>query len=161
MEATKGNYSGIDATISSDLAYVAQFRKQLVVQMQYKSSSISGFPAYLQAEANAIVQSPDGNFIPNLWDTTMDVQSRYVALLQQIAAKARMRTPIWEMVNMAESAVVDAATTLTTSPTYTAQAWVNAHQVVAIAGGSAFLHTTFEEYINHISGDDCWSGRPV
>src|SRR5581483_10197946 len=36
LEASKGNYSGIDATIASDLAYVAGYGKQLVVQLQYK-----------------------------------------------------------------------------------------------------------------------------
>jgi hypothetical protein len=153
MEPSQGNYSGIAATIVSDLAFVAQYGKQLVVQIQYKSKNLTDFPTYLQNEPNALVLSPDGNYIPNLWDASTGVLTRYVALIRQIAAQCDAN-PNLELVNMAESTVVDANSTLTTSPTYTAQGWVNALQSVAIAGGAAFAHATFEEYINDISGDE-------
>jgi hypothetical protein len=155
LEPGKDDYSGIDATIASDLAYVALSGKQLVVQLQYKSKNLADFPAYLQNTPGALVQGPDGYYIPNLWDPSLGIQARYIALLQQIAAKCDAH-PNLELVNLAESAVVDAATTL--GGTYTAQGWVNALQAVAVAAGAAFPHTTFEEYINHISGDDTLVG---
>jgi hypothetical protein len=155
LETGNGDYSGIDNTIASDLAYVAQSGKQLVVQLQYKSKNPGDFPAYLQTTPGALVQGPDGYYIPNLWDPSLGIQGRYIALLQQIAAKCDAH-PNLELVNMAESAVVDAATTL--GGTYTPQGWVNALQAVAVAASTAFPHTTFEEYINHISGDDSLVG---
>jgi hypothetical protein len=155
LEPGNGDYSGIDATIASDLAYVAQSGKQLVVQLQYKSKNLADFPAYVQNTPGALVQGPDGYYIPNLWDPSVGIQGRYIALLQQIAAKCDAH-PNLELVNLAESAVVDAATTL--GGTYTAQGWVGALQAVAVAAGAAFPHTTFEEYINHISGDDSLVG---
>ena len=155
LESGKDDYSGIDATIASDLAYVAQSGKQLVVQLQYKSKNPADFPAYVQAMPGALVQGSDGYYIPNLWDPSVGIQGRYIALLQQIAAKCDTH-PNLELVNLAESAVVDAATTL--GGTYTAQGWVNALQALAVAASAAFPHTTFEEYINHISGDDTLVG---
>jgi len=155
LEPGKDDYSGIDNTIASDLAYVAQSGKQLVVQLQYKSKNLADFPAYVQNTPGALVQGSDGYYIPNLWDPSVGIQDRYIALLQQIAAKCDAH-PNLELVNLAESAVVDAATTL--GGTYTAQGWVNALQAVAVAASAAFPHTTFEEYINHISGDDTLVG---
>jgi hypothetical protein len=155
LEPGKDDYSGIDNTIASDLAYVAQSGKQLVVQLQYKSKNPADFPAYVQNTPGALVQGSDGYYIPNLWDPSVGIQGRYIALLQQIAAKCDAH-PNLELVNLAESAVVDAATTL--GGTYTAQGWVNALQALAVAAGAAFPHTTFEEYINHISGDDTLVG---
>ena len=61
-----------------------------------------------------------------------------------------------EIVNLAESATVDAATNL--GGTYTAQGWVDALQAIAQAAGVAFKTTMFEEYINHITGDDTLVG---
>jgi len=157
LETSKGNYSGIQSTLVSDLAFVAGYGKQLVAQIQYKSQNLSDFPPYLQAENNALVLGPTGGYyIPNLWDPTMDVQGRYLALLQQIATLCDAN-PNLELVNMAESAVVDANATL--GGTYTPQAWVNALQTVAIVAGGAFVNTTFEEYINHISGNDALVGQ--
>ena len=158
LETSKGNYSGIANTIASDLGLrPGQSGKQLVVQIQYKSQNLSDFPAYLQAESNALVQGPGGYFIPNLWDTTMDVRGRYLALLQQIAAACDSNLSL-ELVNMAESATVDSTATLPAASGYTAQGWVNALQAVAMAAGTAFPTTTFEEYINHITGDDTLVG---
>jgi hypothetical protein len=155
LEPDKGNYTGIDATIASDLVYVAQLGKQLVVQLQYKSKTLGDFPVDLQVAPGAFVQGSDGYYIPNLWDSSAGIRSRFVALLQQIAVKCDAH-PNLEIVNLAESATVDAATTL--GGTYTAQGWVDALQAIAQAAGTAFKTTTFEEYINHISGDDSLVG---
>jgi hypothetical protein len=155
LEPDKGNYSGIDSAIASDLAYVAQFGKQLVVQLQYKSKTLGDFPADLQNTPGAFVQGSDGYYVPNLWDPSAGIRARYIALLQQIAARCDAH-PNLEIVDQAESATVDAATTL--GGTYTAATWVDALQAIAQAAGAAFKTTTFEEYINHISGDDSLVG---
>ena len=154
LETGQGNYGGIDSTIASDLAYVAQFGKQLVVQLQYKSKSLGDFPVDLQSVPGAFVQGFDGYYVPNLWDPSVGVLGRYLTLLQQIAAKCDAH-PSLEIVNLAESATVDAATTL--GGTYTAASWVNALKTIAQTA-AAFKTTTFEEYINHISGDDSLVG---
>ena len=155
LETGPGNYGGIDSTIASDLAYVSQFGKQLVVQLQYKSKALGDFPVDLQGAAGAFVQGPDGYYVPNFWDPAAGVLGRYLTLLQQIAAKCDAH-PSLEIVNLAESATVDAATTL--GGTYTAPGWVSALQTIAQTAAGAFKTTTFEEYINHISGDDSLVG---
>jgi len=155
LESGKDDYSGIDATIASDLAYVAQSGSSSSSSSSTRARIRRIFrPTYKLCRAPSS-RAPTVYYIPNLWDPSVGIQGRYIALLQQIAAKCDTH-PNLELVNLAESAVVDAATTL--GGTYTAQGWVNALQALAVAASAAFPHTTFEEYINHISGDDTLVG---
>lgn len=154
--AVAGDYSPLDGSIGSDLAYLAPLGKRLVVQLQYKSKNVSDFPAYVQAIPNGLVQGPDGYYIPNFWDPSAGVLARWLALLQQIAVRYDAN-PTLEFLNLAESATVDSTATLGSN--YTAQGWVNGLQAIASAASQDFARTTFEEYINHITGNDTLVGQ--
>lgn len=153
--AAAGDYGPLDASVGGDLDYLAALDKQLVVQLQYKSRNLADFPAYLRAWPNALVQGPDGYYIPNFWDPAAGVLDRFLSLLRRVATRYDAH-PALESVNLAESATVDSTATL--GGGYTAQGWVNGLQTIAVAASQDFSRTTFEEYINHITGDDALVG---
>lgn len=152
LEVAKNDYSGIAATIGRDLTFVAGLHKQLVVQVQYKSIVESDIPSYITSQPNGVVEGSNNYWVPNFWDTGNGIRNRFNLLLEQIASQYDGNANL-ELVILAES-----ATGLDGKSDYSPTGWVSALNSFAVNAVPAFAKTTFEEYINFISGDQSQVG---